>query len=319
VTEGGGRRRAVSGLGVNLAIAAVSLAVAALAAESLFRLAGIHRIQAYGFGRRLCLQRSWALGHELVPSCAGTFSRTPFRTNALGLRGDELADAGAVRILALGDSCTWGYQVGDDQSYPAVLQQLLDARAGRGRYAVLNAGVPGYTSHQGVTYLADRAAALHPAVVLIAFQFNDAVPDGDLEEGLARARRMRLVARAGDYLYGHSQVYRWAFESLGRASPAPRAPRVGVEKYRQNLERMVTLARDLGAEPVMIDWNVRALAPYRAELAAVVAANDILMVRYYGPRLRGDPVHPTVEGYADLASRVFNTLEANRLVRTAEP
>jgi lysophospholipase L1-like esterase len=316
--DGGGFRRSAAGLGANLALAAISLSVVVLGTEAIFRLAGIHRIQAYGFGRHLCMQRSWLLGHELMPSCVGEFTRTPFRTNALGLRGDELTEDAAVRILALGDSCTWGYRVAEHQSYPAVLQRLLDTRAGRGRYRVLNAGVPGYSSYQGVGYLAERAAALHPAVVLIGFQYNDSVTDGDVAERLAVVRRMKPIARVADYLYEHSRVYRWAHESLRQASPPPRVPRVRVDEYGRNLERMVTLSRGLGAEPVMIDWNVPELPAYRARLAAVAAANDVLMVKYYGQRLGEDPVHPTVEGYEDLAARLFDLLAANQLVRATD-
>src|SRR5262245_56564360 len=87
-----------------------------------------------------CLQRSALLGMEFKPHCRGRLDVTPFSTNALGLRDNEVENDDATRILALGDSCTWGWSVAQDASYPVRLQQLLDERAGRGRYRVINAG-----------------------------------------------------------------------------------------------------------------------------------------------------------------------------------
>src|SRR5215470_7272233 len=99
-----------------------------------------------------CMQRSSLLSMEFRPNCSGVLSETPLRTNSLGLRGPEVPADGARRILAVGDSCTWGWQVEEQESYPAVLQQLLDERYGPGAYHVINGGVPGYTSYQGLRY-----------------------------------------------------------------------------------------------------------------------------------------------------------------------
>jgi hypothetical protein len=44
----------------------------------------------------------------MAPNCSATSEGASFRTNAFGRRGPEVADDGAVRILAIGDSCTFG-------------------------------------------------------------------------------------------------------------------------------------------------------------------------------------------------------------------
>src|SRR5690348_12951585 len=56
-----------------------------------------------------CLRRSASLSVDFRPDCEGVLSATAFRTNAQGLRGPALRDDGRRRILALGDSCTWGW------------------------------------------------------------------------------------------------------------------------------------------------------------------------------------------------------------------
>lgn len=87
------------------------------------------------------------------------------RSPALGPKGD------VVRILALGDSCTFGLGVEDDETWPAQLQAML---AERGVAAeVVNAGVPGYTAFQGLRWLEARAEELDPDLLIVSFGFND--------------------------------------------------------------------------------------------------------------------------------------------------
>ncbi len=73
-------------------------------------------------------------------------------------------------IVAFGDSLTAGYGTDAGQSYPDFLQKDLDAKGFH--YRVVNAGVSGNTSKDGVERLAE-VAALHPAVVIVEFGGND--------------------------------------------------------------------------------------------------------------------------------------------------
>ncbi len=73
-------------------------------------------------------------------------------------------------IVALGDSLTAGLGVDPSGSYPSRLQAKLDA-AGY-RYRVVNAGVSGDTSAQGVNRLG-AVRALKPRIVVVALGAND--------------------------------------------------------------------------------------------------------------------------------------------------
>jgi lysophospholipase L1-like esterase len=97
------------------------------------------------------------------------------RINALGYRGAELpagTDAAALRILAVGDSFTYGDFVDDEQTLPARLEERLRARCGA--VTVINAGVGGTTlvTHE---QMIRRARPLRPDVVLLTFSENDVV------------------------------------------------------------------------------------------------------------------------------------------------
>ncbi|HEY0794924.1 MAG TPA: arylesterase [Acidisarcina sp.] len=73
-------------------------------------------------------------------------------------------------IVAFGDSLTAGFGADPGQSYPDFLQRELDARGYR--YRVVNAGVSGNTTKDGVERLKD-VLSLRPTVVIVAFGGND--------------------------------------------------------------------------------------------------------------------------------------------------
>ena len=103
-------------------------------------------------------------------------SRIEFKitTNSRRLRGGPIGAKGSrFRILALGDSCTFGVGVAESETWPARLEFLLNA-AGDGReYQVINSGVPGYTAFQGRRYLEKYGLDLAPDLVIATFGFND--------------------------------------------------------------------------------------------------------------------------------------------------
>ena len=292
-----------------LLLAATSTIVFLALLEGGARLLGLQAGFFLQASQRSCQRRSALLNLEFRPDCTGELAGTRFQTNALGLRGDQVRDDGSVRILAVGDSCTWGWQVAQDQSYPAVLQRLLDERMGAGRHQVINAGVPGYTSYQGLLYLRERGLRLDPHIVIVGFGFNDQLEDGDVEVQLARAQRLMPVLRLDDFLLEQSQLYRWARWQGDRAGSAGLGRRVSPERYKANLEQLVGLARAHGAAPALVSfWGPYGpRKDYRSVLRGVARDQSVALLTYKGARL--DIVHPTAEGYASLAGQIYEYLK----------
>jgi lysophospholipase L1-like esterase len=106
--------------------------------------------------------------HDLYQVGAHGYRTPPFTTRKT---------PGALRVVCLGDSTTFGLRVPEDTAWPRRLETLLRRRLDRDDVEVLNLGVPGYTSFQGLRQYRDEAAQLEADVVISAFgSFNDWVP-----------------------------------------------------------------------------------------------------------------------------------------------
>jgi lysophospholipase L1-like esterase len=115
------------------------------------------------------------------------------RINALGYRGADFAlekAAGELRVLAIGDSFTYGDFVDDDETLPAVLERRLSAGCA-GPVTVINAGVGGSTITTHIRML-ERAWIASPEVVVLTFSEND-VSDlaNEMWRDLAENRRAK--------------------------------------------------------------------------------------------------------------------------------
>ncbi len=264
-------------------------------------------------GPENCLQRSRTLSMEFRPRCTGDLGGTHFATNALGFRGPQPRDH-VTRILAIGDSCTWGWHVREDESYPAVLQELLDQHDGPGRYQVLNAGAPGYTSYQVLVALREKGLVLHPSIVVLSAGFNDPFTTGDVEAQIASERRLMPLLQLDDLLLRHSTLYRWTRWRASGGSKPSGAVRVTPEGYAHNLRAMIEAARAQGSHVLVLDfWHpLTHRRTYRDALAGTVEAMRVPLVTYDGPRL--DVVHPTAAGYRMLATEIERVLRAEEWV-----
>jgi lysophospholipase L1-like esterase len=96
--------------------------------------------------------------------------------NSLGLRGAEPAipkPAGVFRILAIGDSLTFGWGVNDAETFCALVEAGLNRDQRTQHVEVVNGGVSGYTTRQERTLLSIFGPQLQPDLVLVGFYWND--------------------------------------------------------------------------------------------------------------------------------------------------
>ncbi len=96
---------------------------------------------------------------------------TSIRTNSLGYRGKELSPANTrVRVLALGDSFTFGWGVNDEDTYPERLETQLRSRIPDRDIEVINGGFAGgYSPDTYYLYLKTEGEALKPDLIIVGF------------------------------------------------------------------------------------------------------------------------------------------------------
>jgi hypothetical protein len=123
-------------------------------------------------------------GHERVVT---------IRTNAFGLRGGPLPGPkapGARRLLAIGDSFTFGDAVQWEEAWPYQLELRLDAGRSRAHFEVVNAGVSGFGTAQQLLLYRLLQAPLRPDVVVLGFAVvNDVLDNLCIDEGTYQPRR----------------------------------------------------------------------------------------------------------------------------------
>jgi lysophospholipase L1-like esterase len=191
--------------------------------------------------------------------------------NRAGFRTHEFTDKtpGVFRVLSLGDSCTFGIIASQAQGaeyirepYPQQLERLVTERIGPDRLEVLNAGIAGYNSFQGLMLLRTKLRGLEPDLITVRFGWNDHFmsaeaagaygyrePDNAIVLGL-----QDLMLRTS--LYGFFRRLNFELQALrASASPPPPIglptewkPNVPREDYKHNLRRIVALGRARGAE-----------------------------------------------------------------------
>jgi lysophospholipase L1-like esterase len=96
--------------------------------------------------------------------------------NSEGFRDNEFPatkPSSVFRIVCLGDSWTFGANVGQQDAYPQELQALLKQEFPQVRFEVFNLGVLGYSSYQGLQLFKSKVNELAPDLVVIAFAMND--------------------------------------------------------------------------------------------------------------------------------------------------
>jgi lysophospholipase L1-like esterase len=115
----------------------------------------------------------WALGKRLRPGFKGDDAGSYVEINSRGMRDREYElqkTPGTTRILALGDSWTFGVGMAPEQTWPKRLEALL---GGAERVEVMNSGVSGYETYNEAIYYEELKVFEHDLVLVGLYPVND--------------------------------------------------------------------------------------------------------------------------------------------------
>ena len=96
-------------------------------------------------------------------------------------------------ILAFGDSLTYGTGTSKNNAYPAVLERLIDHR-------VINAGIPGEISSEGLVRLPGLIEKHRPDLIIICHGGNDILRKLDLSKTRNNIQQMIDLAKQNNSL-----------------------------------------------------------------------------------------------------------------------
>lgn len=268
---------------------------------------------------------------KLRPNATFDFDGTPVRSNSLGFRTPEAKlkpTEGTCRLLYLGDSTTFGWQVEGHERYSNVLQRMLESVYPDLPFETVNLAVPGFSSFQARRALETVGQHYRPHFVVVSVGINDQQPAQDCPDEEVATRVAKPHRLHG--LLSHSRIYQLLRTVMSavivRRDPAGTSLRVPPEAYSRNLTAITALCREIKAEPIVLafargrrlDDERKAPATNHRQLAAQVAERNA--VAYVPARsmtelssmpnshLFGDVYHPNEAGHTVLATHLFTAI-----------
>jgi lysophospholipase L1-like esterase len=269
------------------------------------------------------------------------YQTVDWEVNEAGFRGPA-PNASARTILFLGSSVTFGAGVRFEDSFAGRIRQRL-GEEGRADWDVVDAGVPGYSTHQMLLYARELIPTLRPAVVIAEVGINDGVwaPRGsDRELSARKPSWMEALANRSNIVLAMHYAMRRSGDAGPSAPPptgsdplekqdfyhssfwVPGQERVPPEQFAENLAQIEALAHDVGAAffvivPAMYnEYGLGELARtvstvYPQEIDVVGALREAPgpLESYFLPY---DEAHLSREGHALVADLVWQALEEVR-------
>jgi lysophospholipase L1-like esterase len=177
------------------------------------------------------------------------------RINSTGFRDKErrcAKDKGLFRILCLGDSSTFGVRVLLSETYHSQLEEALNERSGSAgrKFEVMNAGVDGYTSAQGLAFYKYKGTRYHPDMVTFYFGINDPIKRFYLDDDkiMRFGTLVFIKSIENGYLLNLSsyrlfrKIVLFLFKDTNREN-RQNIPRVSQDSFKRNIIELSNLCR----------------------------------------------------------------------------
>jgi lysophospholipase L1-like esterase len=165
-------------------------------------------------------------------------------------------------VLAFGDSLTYGSGASPDQSYPAQLERLINRK-------VINAGVPGERSAEGLKRLRTLLQNTHPDLLILCHGGNDILKEKDFEAVHKNLEQMILLA------------------------------------HSQNIEVVLIAVPQFG----ILQLTPPPLYAELAETYRLAIEKEILADILHDNRYKSDLIHPNELGYRKMAEAIEKLLQ----------
>jgi len=247
----------------------------------------------------------WRLKPNRPPThVAGSVSGFPIEmtieTNSLGLRGPEPNPAhDGVHILAIGDSCTFGYGTEYEHSWPAQLEGMLNEVDPEREYRVTNAGVPGYSSYQGLRFLQLTGFDLQPDLIIASFGPNDA---GGWSSHTDRGNARRIQEAQSPGILGNLRLFWFMADARQKIrtgflrATQGHSPRMPPDDFRATITEIADECRARGIPLLFMIWPWREQIESGIESMGYQALFEQTAGEIGVPLINCTPVLHTIDG-----------------------
>lgn len=316
------------------------LVLLVVALESGLRLFGYGRYVVYRPDERLL----WlpVPGHKLTEA-----NHKPITISEDGFRYKEKLgpkQSGQVRVFAFGDSVTMGWGVGDDSTYSAFLERMLNAKCPRHSFQVVDAGINAYPN----SLVLERIKKViedkfKPDIVVFDFSGNTHMEGLVDTHGAVRAKFLNRVRMKG--WLRRSAIYDFVIEDLlrtivyyrlrhmlvaGSLDTRQASEELDVKQFTSRLNdafqvcqsnnvKMILLVTGTNGETApdhpfqgaMVDFGREHGIPVVDMIAVWKSMNQDVIFQDYG--------HPRPEGHELIAQQLFETIHGLDHYCSAEP
>ena len=214
-----------------------------------------------------------------------------YKINSRGYREYEFSEnknPDMKRIIIMGNSCTFGWKVNLEQTYAKTLEKLLNQNLPQPEFEVINAGMTGYSTYQGLRLLKKEILSYHPDIIIFSYGWNDMCPSQ--REDKEQEFPPQWILDLDNYL-SFSKFYSFLkFEIMTLLKPKKQAPeekklvyRVSIKDYLNNLKEMARVAQDSGIKVIFLSTPV---ASARIFLGPGKTSKPHIANKYYNNALR---------------------------------
>ena len=281
------------------------------------------------------------------------FEGKGYHINSAGLRGPEIPiKSNLPRIIAVGNSCTFGWSIPDNQTFINRLGALINKDSSLPKVEIINGAVPGYSSFQGRRFFITDILPLKPDIITIMFAWNDQwaaagnVADKDqkmppeiiidIQNLFSRLKIYRLTKKAI-----LSIIEKPLDERLDKENPVYR---VSIPDFYDNLNVIVQQCRREGITPILLTSPIPSLEKYyppgrqslmhlyhqyyNQQIHSLARETKVPLIDLaaefdkYGDLFddaSGDPIHFNAKGHRVAAEMIYEYIRTHHMITIRKP
>ena len=219
-----------------------------------------------------------------------------------------------------------------EETYPYILEEILNKNNVQIYFEVLNAGCGGYSSFQGLRFLKSELLEYGPDLLIVWFGIND-IEESILYSDKEQKFPSEIFTKLNKIL-NHSKFYQFyrqgLFFLLSKFTKNKR--RISAEDYCENLRKMSQLAKEKGISIMFITpvWNINStiasleeqglegyakiFKDFLKEDVSVLDMANIFKQKRYGAKYFIDMCHMIPEGNRIIAEAVYDLLIKEKII-----